>query len=465
MGRRLPAATARRNAAPEADLTTVDRYQLLLAASADVGAVTTTDGVYRYVSPACLDTYGWLPSQLVGRPEEDFVDPADVGVLHAGRLESDAGGTALMCYRFRCRDGSYRWSEATARRAERDGTSLRVTTLRDIASREQLMKKLHQRAFADPLTGTANRALLMDRLEHGLRRLERDEAVLTLIYIDLDEFKSINDSFGHRVGDQVLCRMVEHLAAALRPADTLARMGGDEFAVVAEGLSDEDAAASLAQRLLEAGRAALPVDPGHLLCTISLGLTTTRSAEASADDVLWEADLALYDAKRRGRDRVQIFHQELRARAVEQQASDLRDRLLTHDRAHLAVPARRTAHWYLSRDPRSCAAARSRLRALLHHWGQGPLLDPAELLTSELVKNAVEHADSDVLLGVTHWGDRLRFEVTDAGQGTPRLRETALTDVSGRGLRLVEALSDAWGIAKDGAAKTVWFELRFPRPS
>ena len=135
-----------------------------------------------------------------------------------------------------CGDGSYRWSEATSRRVTADGQELVVSTVRDIEQRRRSEETLERRAFTDPLTGVANRTVLMDRLHQALRRLSRGEGLLVLLYLDLDRFKVINDSLGHRVGDTVLSKMAERLTHHLRPADTLARLGGDEFVILAEGV-------------------------------------------------------------------------------------------------------------------------------------------------------------------------------------------------------------------------------------
>ncbi len=191
-----------------------------------------------------------------------------------------------------------------------------VSTIRDITDRHKRTAALEHQAATDPLTGLANRAVLMDRLRQGLRRLERAPGVLAVLYLDLDRFGLLNDSLGHSVGDAVLLKMAERLMNHLRAADTLARLGGDEYVIVAEGVLDEPAAVALATRVIEAGREPFEVGDEVFECTVSVGVACTADSQWSAEELLYEADLALYRAKDRGRDRAEVFDEELRTEAV-----------------------------------------------------------------------------------------------------------------------------------------------------
>ena len=156
----------------------------------------------------------------------------------------------------------------------------------------------------------------MDRLRQGLRRMERGNGVLAVLYVDLDRFKVVNDSLGHRMGDAILLKMAERLMHHIRPADTLARLGGDEFVIVAENMVDEHAAKELAKRIIEAGREPFRVGMEEFVCTLSVGVASTADSQRAAEDLLREADLALYRAKDRGRDRAEVFDEELQTKAV-----------------------------------------------------------------------------------------------------------------------------------------------------
>ena len=158
----------------------------------------------------------------------------------------------------------------------------------------------------------------MDRLRQGLRRLGRSSGtVLAVLYLDLDRFKVINDSLGHHIGDDILLKVAERLTNHLRPADTLARLGGDEFVLVAEGVTNEAAAVALANRIIEDGRRPFTIDGDEFSCTMSIGVACTADAHRNAEEMLSEADLALYRAKDHGRDRVAMFDEELRTTAVD----------------------------------------------------------------------------------------------------------------------------------------------------
>ena len=288
--------------------------QELTAESADMSTVATSDGVYRYVSPASRRLLGWDPSELEGHHEDEFLHPDDIPVVHAARASGSAqDGVVLITYRFRHADGSHRWVESSSRQVEAESSTFVVATVRDIAERRKSDVLLQRRAATDPLTGVANRTVLMDRLSQAIRRRDRARGVLAVLFLDLDRFKVINDSLGHRVGDHVLQAMAGRLRRFIRASDTLARLGGDEFVLVAEDVVDEQAAIDLGTRITEAGR-----QPGQeeLVCTVSVGIAITADARQSPEALLQEADLALYRAKDRGRDRAEVFDEDLRTRAV-----------------------------------------------------------------------------------------------------------------------------------------------------
>jgi diguanylate cyclase (GGDEF)-like protein/PAS domain S-box-containing protein len=314
----LATSTVGAGASPDGPVDAADAidYQAFVAASSDVNVVVSRDGVYRYVSPACERLFGWSPDDLEGRSQDDFVHPDDVLLVRGGRAEIGGRLAVTTTYRYRCHDGSYRWTEATSRRVESDGLVVVVSALRAIDDRHALTTAWEHQASTDPLTGLVNRNVLMDRLHQGLRRLDRDPGLMAVLYLDLDRFKVINDSLGHRMGDAVLLKMAERLVHYLRPADTLARLGGDEFVIVAEGLPDEHTAVELANRIVEAGRESFRVGEEDFVCTVSVGIASTSDSQRPAEELLREADLALYRAKDRGRDRVEVFDEELRTSAV-----------------------------------------------------------------------------------------------------------------------------------------------------
>ena len=297
-------------------------YPSLVAGWGDLTTVATVGGAILYVSPASQRLFGLDPAELEGRSQDDFVHPDDVAALQAARAGLASGQARTATFRFRCGDGSYRWTETTSRRVDANGTALVVSTVRDIGDRRESIVALQHQASTDPLTGVANRTVLMDRLHQGLRRLGRVPGVLAVLYVDLDRFKILNDSLGHRVGDSVLLMMAERLTGQLRQADTLARLGGDEFVIVAEGVEDEQAAIDLGNRIILAGHETFRVGDEDFTCTLSVGIACTADSQRAAEELLQEADLALYRAKDRGRDRVEVFDEELRTSAVGRLATE-----------------------------------------------------------------------------------------------------------------------------------------------
>ncbi|HUC13552.1 MAG TPA: EAL domain-containing protein [Acidimicrobiales bacterium] len=308
-------------------------YPGLVAASGDLNTVVDMAGRYLYCSAASETMFGWTPDELVGMSEDDLVHPDDVSTLRAGRSARALRKPVTATYRFRCKDSSHRWVEATSRRASMGDSDVVVNTVRDITERQTRTAALELRATTDPLTGVANRTVLMDRLHQGLRRLGRSQGMLAVLYLDLDHFKVINDSLGHRIGDDVLLKIAERLTHHLRPADTLARLGGDEFVLVAEGVTDEAAAITLANRIIEDGRKPFNLDGDEFSCTMSIGVACTADSRRSGVELLSEADMALYRAKDKGRDRVAVFDEELRTTAVDRMVTErMLRRALDEDR-------------------------------------------------------------------------------------------------------------------------------------
>jgi diguanylate cyclase (GGDEF)-like protein/PAS domain S-box-containing protein len=177
-----------------------------------------------------------------------------------------------------------------------------ATILGTALARLRSEQQMRYEALHDPLTGLANRTLLRDRLEHAVARSARGDAAAGVLFIDLDEFKRINDLYGHAAGDTVLAELARRLRQAVRPADTVARLGGDEFVVVCEDV-DEETALALGRRLDEAIRRPVPVPGGEHLLTASIGIALGGD---DPESMLAAADAAVYQAKAAGRGRVEL---------------------------------------------------------------------------------------------------------------------------------------------------------------
>jgi diguanylate cyclase (GGDEF)-like protein len=192
-----------------------------------------------------------------------------------------------------------------------------VLTLRDVTERRRLESELTHRVFHDSMTGLANRVLFHDRLGHALARGSRDGSVVGVLFIDLDDFKKVNDTLGHAVGDQLLIGVANRIAGALRADDTAARLGGDEFAALIENVQDPGAVEETAQRILTALAEPIPLDDGSTLTAVaSIGITTTPEADNS-EELLRQADLALYVAKGAGKNQWRRYQGHLHETMVE----------------------------------------------------------------------------------------------------------------------------------------------------
>ena len=198
------------------------------------------------------------------------------------------------------------------------GTAVgRVWSFRDVTDRKRLEEELAHQAFHDPLTGLANQLLFRDRVDHAVARVSRRGEMLAVLFVDLDNFKTVNDSLGHPAGDSLLLAVAERLRGCLRAADTAARMGGDEFAILLEDGTDQTDARHVATRILEALRIPFRILSKEVLMTASVGIAFTDLGTETTDVLLRNADLAMYRAKASGRNREEVFEPAMHSAVVE----------------------------------------------------------------------------------------------------------------------------------------------------
>ena len=196
---------------------------------------------------------------------------------------------------------------------------------RSLARLTELQQELEHQAFHDPLTGLANRVLFHDRVQHAIERAAREQRPTAVLFLDLDDFKNINDSLGHAAGDEVLVEVAHRLRLLLRPADTAARLGGDEFAVLLETISHEADAVNIAERVVEAIAVPIALAGGEAHMRGSVGIATTIGDAVTAEEMLRNADMAMYKAKAVGNGRWEMFAPQMHVAALErhQLKSDL----------------------------------------------------------------------------------------------------------------------------------------------
>ncbi len=287
-----------------------ERFSAMIRNSSDILLVLRPDLTVRYVSPSTTRVLGWEEEHLLQRSIGDLVHPDDAAIVIAAlhRALSEPGPHGPVDCRARHKDGSWRFLEAFGTSLVDDAGAGIVVNVRDVTERVLLQDQLTQQAFHDSLTGLANRALFVDRVEHALEGAGRSGRAVEILVIDLDDFKTVNDSLGHPGGDAVLACVAERLRSCLRPSDTAARLGGDEFAVlVADG---DDSGAAMAERIVATLRPTIIVGDREVAISGSIGVAGADFGAAGAD-LLRNADLAMYVAKSEGKDRSVVFRPEM----------------------------------------------------------------------------------------------------------------------------------------------------------
>jgi diguanylate cyclase (GGDEF)-like protein/PAS domain S-box-containing protein len=287
-----------------------ERFRSLVQNSVDVNMVVRADGTIAYESAAAERVLGVSPDERLGESALEAIHPEDRDF--GERLFADVmrtpGAQVSGEMRARHADGSWRFIEAVLKNLLDDpAVGGVVVNYRDVTPRKGLEEELRRQAFHDSLTGLANRALFADRLEHALARTHRSGQSIAVLFIDLDDFKTVNDSLGHGEGDRLLVAVAERLVGAVRAGDTIARMGGDEFAVLIEDPVEAEAPEVVAQRLLSALEAPFEQGAKELFVHASVGVAASTSRSQTADELLRDADVSMYTAKSNGKNRVEVF--------------------------------------------------------------------------------------------------------------------------------------------------------------
>ncbi|MFI7545349.1 putative bifunctional diguanylate cyclase/phosphodiesterase [Actinoplanes sp. NPDC049599] len=291
------------------------RTEMLLEAASDAVFAIDGNGNFRYASPSAQRLFGLTRAEVTGKAMVALAHPDELAGLRAwmGSLFAVPGGTARTEARLRRPDGSWLHLDVIGtNRVDDPALRAAVISLRDIGRRKELEEQLSRQAFTDSLTGLPNRALFRDRLAQAVER--RAGAAVTVLLIDLDDFKLVNDNLGHSAGDQLLATLAGRLRAEMRPGDTLARLGGDEFAILVEDLAPGEAEA-LAERLLRAGREQVRLDSRDVACSLSIGIA---HGDRPAEQLLRDADLAMYAAKRNGRNAYAVFDPSMSRSVLEE---------------------------------------------------------------------------------------------------------------------------------------------------
>jgi diguanylate cyclase (GGDEF)-like protein/PAS domain S-box-containing protein len=288
-----------------------EHYASLVANASDVIMIIGTDGVVRFASPAATRTLGVKPVEIIGKSLEvlwggedgerlrsflDEITRTPSGVVGPVELRIERAGRVIEGV------GSNLSNDPAVR-----GLAL---NFRDISERKMLEEKLRQLAFHDPLTQLSNRNLFRDRVQQALTRAQRGESCAAVLFLDVDNFKNINDSLGHDAGDRLLQAVAQRIVQTSRSSDTVARLGGDEFGVLLEGIRTTAQVQRIADALIKSLGAPFVLDGREVRVTASVGVAFS-TIDSSAKALLSNADLAMYHAKAAGKNRHVIFQPQM----------------------------------------------------------------------------------------------------------------------------------------------------------
>jgi diguanylate cyclase (GGDEF)-like protein/PAS domain S-box-containing protein len=329
------------------------RFQTLVQNASDVILIVRPDTTITYQSPSAQKILGYAAGTLEGREFTSLIHPDDVEQALAGytAVALGSGTSVTALWRVKHFDDSWRHIEVITTNLLGDLTvEGMVLTMRDVTERMGLEEELKHQAFHDALSGLANRALFRDRLEHALLRAARSGASLAVLFIDLDDFKLVNDSLGHGAGDELLVKVAERIGAALRAGDTAARFGGDEFAVLLEQTVSPEEAYEVANNIISALNVPVSIGDHEIVPRASIGVVLSSSGGEDPADLMQAADVAMYAAKAGGKGRYAVYEPALQSAILDrlERTADLQ-RAMADTNSSCTTSrssASRTASWW-----------------------------------------------------------------------------------------------------------------------
>ena len=284
---------------------------------------------YQYANRKVCELFGQPLAQVIGKTDADFFDAATAENLRLNDRQVFSNDARLEEEETnRTADGATTQTFLSIKLPlhRPDGSAYALCGIStDITRHKQAEEAIHQLAYYDPLTQLPNRRFLMERLQQTLAASERSHAGGALLFIDVDNFKDLNDTLGHAMGDQLLCQMASRLSTCTRAQDTLARLGGDEFVVMLQGLSPQkdeavQQARQVAQKILAQVSAPYPLQTQTYQTSVSIGIALFSGPNVSRDELLKQADLAMYRAKSDGRNTLRFFNTDMQAQVTARMA-------------------------------------------------------------------------------------------------------------------------------------------------
>jgi len=298
------------------------RFRSLVQNATDVTLLVDGSGRIGFASPSAERVFGYELSRLEGEQLVSIISEGDrTKVVHAVLGENTSASIHGLEFALETPQGTVEVEATCTNLLADENVGGIVLNIRDVTERKSFERQLAHQAFHDEITGLANRVLFRDRVDHALLRAARESDPLAVLFIDVDDFKTVNDTLGHVAGDELLRTIGDRIAGELRAGDTAARLGGDEFAVLLED-GGSAAAALAAERLLCAISRPVELEGQELSVTASVGIAEGGhpGVASSADELLRHADVAMYAAKEHGKGQYKIFEQEMHYAVIERLA-------------------------------------------------------------------------------------------------------------------------------------------------
>ena len=298
-----------------------ERLRLVTENMSDLVSLHDLDAQFTYVTPSSQTVLGYRPTELIGQHPQQFIHPADLELVCSEIYHpAHEGKSGQAIYRMRHKTAGYIWLETLSQPVlDASGAVTQVqTTSRNVSDRVQMEQQLKHDALHDSLTTLPNRDRLMRRLELALNRSKQDpDFQFAVLFLDLDNFKVVNDSLGHLVGDELLISVAQQLVQLIRDTDIAARLGGDEFVILLEEIAHIQDVVIIAERILATLRQPFSVAEREVIITTSIGIVSGDASYERAVDVLRDADLAMYRAKHSGRAQYAIFDPTMHFRVTQ----------------------------------------------------------------------------------------------------------------------------------------------------
>jgi diguanylate cyclase (GGDEF)-like protein/PAS domain S-box-containing protein len=280
------------------------------------GAVMITDmsGIIEYVNPRYTEITGYTRAEIIGTTARllEFSDAQD-SEQRGMRECISVGDIWTVSMRGARKNGEQFWQAVSASPVLNESGLLThiVVSIEDTSQQRAIHAQMEQLAFYDPLTGLENRRLFKDRLEQNIKQVRRSKGVMALLFIDLDDFKYVNDTLGHDAGDELLVVVAERLKQCVREEDIVARLGGDEFTIILANLKDGKSASSVTNKIIKALQIPIPLRAQDVSISGSIGITIAPDDSMDPNELMRNADLAMYRAKASGRNNAQFYTEDM----------------------------------------------------------------------------------------------------------------------------------------------------------